>query len=207
MSLLSAPQQERLIDGLAGPGWAVVTDVGTPALRAALRNEASGLARAGALRPAGIGQGAGTQRHETVRKDRIAWLAADASPAQGEYLAGIAALQAALNRSLYLGLVDVEAHYAQYLPGDYYRKHRDRFERDDARTVSTVYYLNPGWRAEEGGALQIFAPDEPARCELEVAPEDGVLVCFLSERIWHAVADTARERLSIAGWLRRPRLL
>lgn len=207
MSLFRPEQLAAVLDGLAGPGWAVLAGVGEPGLRAALRADMAALQARGALKAAGVGQGSAQQRNEDIRRDRIAWLDAQASPAQAAYLAGIAELSAALNRELYLGLADVEAHFACYGPGDFYQRHLDRFRTDDARIVSTVYYLNPDWPESGGGCLEIYDPAEPERLVAAVPPGDGVFACFRSDTVWHAVAPTQRERLSIAGWLRRARSL
>lgn len=207
MSLFNPTQTEQLIAGLAGPGWAVLSGIGAPGLREGLRRELDALRVAGRLKSAGIGQGGRFQHNDAVRRDSIAWLDESAGGAQAEYLAGIAVLSAALNRELYLGLNDAEAHFAHYAPGAFYQRHLDRFVSDGARTVSTVYYLNPSWSGEDGGCLEIYDPIEPLRRVAEILPEDGVFACFLSDRIWHGVAPTKRERASIAGWLRRPALL
>ena len=206
MSLLTESQLAAIADGLAGPGWVVLKDVGSPELRAALRAEIEQLAESARLQPAGVGQGNVHQLNTEVRRDNIAWLDASQGAAQAYYLAGVEALIADLNRELYLGLRDAEAHFAAYEPGAFYVRHLDRFRTDSARTVSTVYYLNPGWTADDGGCLEIFDPQMPERRIAEIVPEDGVFVCFLSDRIWHAVAATReRTRYSIAGWLRRAR--
>lgn len=204
MSLLTEEQLAAVFDGLTGPGWVVLDGVGTPALREGLRAELCALRERGGLKAAGVGQGTAHQRNEAVRRDRIAWLEPGAGPAQAEYLSGLDGLCAALNRELYLGLVDAEAQFAWYASDAFYKPHLDRFRSDDARTVSTVFYLNPDWPAEGGGELEIYATEQPERLVARIPPEDGRFAVFLSDRIWHAVAPTTRDRLSIAGWLRRP---
>ncbi|MBI2381028.1 MAG: 2OG-Fe(II) oxygenase [Gammaproteobacteria bacterium] len=206
MDIFTPEQLEAVLDGLTGPGWVVLRSVGSPELRAALRAELNALRESGGLKAAGVGQGGAHRRNEDIRGDSIAWLDATASPAQAQYLAGIDQLIAELNRQLFLGLKDAEAHFAWYTPEAFYKPHLDRFRSDDARTVSTVFYLNPDWPEDGGGELEIYDPEDPERLIARVPPEDGSLAVFLSDRIWHAVAPTRRDRLSIAGWLRRPRL-
>jgi SM-20-related protein len=106
-------------------------------------------------------------------------------------------LRVALNRRLFLGLDEVEAHYARYPPGAHYAKHRDRFRDDDARIVSFVTYLNPDWREGDGGELHLWLDSG----RLEITPDVGSL-CFLSE-LEHEVQPAIVERASIAAWLRR----
>ena len=109
-------------------------------------------------------------------------------------------LRQALNQAFYLGLADYESHFAHYPPGAFYQKHLDRFRDDDRRTVSAVLYLNDDWQADQGGALRLY-PDggEP----LDVLPEAGTLVLFMSADLPHEVLPATRERLSLTGWFRR----
>jgi SM-20-related protein len=100
-------------------------------------------------------------------------------------------------------LVELEAHYARYLPGAAYARHLDRFRDDDARAISLVLYLNDDWHSADGGELRLFeAPGarEPALC---VLPRAGTLVVLRADAIEHEVALARRERWSVAAWLRR----
>jgi SM-20-related protein len=133
-----------------------------------------------------------------VRGDATLWLDdARTGDAAAAYLAQLDALRVALNRRLFLGVDEVEAHYALYPPGASYAKHRDRFRDDDARVVSFVTYLNPDWGDEDGGALRLSLDDG----DIDIAPRTGS-VCFLSE-LEHEVLPATRDRLSIAAWMRR----
>jgi SM-20-related protein len=196
---------ERAIgEGLAVCGFAVVPGFLAPDAALALRAEGERRRAAGELRPARVGRGDAARRDEAIRGDEICWLdAAAASAPERALLARFEALRGALNRGLFLGLAELEAHYARYAPGAGYARHLDRFRDDDARAISLVLYLNDAWREGDGGALQLFGgPDaiEPAR---SVSPIAGTLVALRSDTIPHAVAPAHRERWSIAGWLRR----
>lgn len=150
------------------------------------------------LVPAAVGHGAGRSLHQAVRGDATLWLDDPRTgPAAADYLAALDALRIALNRRLFLGADEVEAHYAAYAPGARYARHRDRFRDSDARVLSFVSYLNPDWGEEDGGALRLWL--EPGA--LDIAPRTGS-VCFLSE-LEHEVLPSARERCSIAAWMRR----
>ncbi|MEZ4448207.1 MAG: 2OG-Fe(II) oxygenase [Nannocystaceae bacterium] len=192
----------RITDGLAEGGLAVVEDAVPPAIGEALQAEAEALEAAGRWQAAAVGRAADRRIDHAIRSDRIAWLGAAVSPAQAAYLDGLEALTVHLRRSLFLGVHAVEAHFACFEPGAYYTRHLDRFRLRGARLVSTVFYLNPEWRAGDGGALRIYDPDDEDRVIAEVAPRLGTFCAFLSDRIWHEVLPAARRRLSVAGWLR-----
>ena len=115
----------------------------------------------------------------------------------------MAEVQQALNRALFLGLFEYEAHFAHYPPGAFYRRHLDSFRGRANRVVSTVGYLNPDWPEDGGGEMVLYAPDEPEREVARVRPSAGTFACFLAERVPHEVLPTRLPRASIAGWFRR----
>jgi len=164
----------------------------------ALREDLRRLQACAALTPAAVGRGKAHGLRTDIRGDATLWLDdARAGAVAVTYLATLDALRIALNRRLFLGLDEVEAHYAAYPAGAHYAKHRDRFRDSDLRVVSFVTYLNPDWRDEDGGALRLSL----AAGEIDVVPRSGS-VCFLSE-LEHEVLPGTRERNSIAGWMRR----
>jgi SM-20-related protein len=109
-----------------------------------------------------------------------------------------------LNRELQLGLFELEAHFAAYPPGAFYRRHRDQQTGSNIRVVSCVLYLNSDWKgADDGGQLRLYLDSEQSANYQDVPPEGGTLVCFMSERFWHEVLPASRLRLSLTGWFRR----
>ena len=110
-------------------------------------------------------------------------------------------LRVAINRSLFLGLFDLEMHFAVYPPGAGYQRHLDRFRDDDRRSVTVILYLNEHWTREDGGLLRFWP--EPESAPLDIVPCGGTLVSFLSDRFWHEVLPARRERMSLTGWFRR----
>lgn len=73
----------------------------------------------------------------------------------------------------------------------------------ELRTLTAILYLNPDWQGADGGSLRLYTdPGRPDRY-VEIAPRGGTLVAFLSARFEHEVMPAARERLSLACWLRR----
>jgi SM-20-related protein len=195
------PVRRAIVDGIARNGYAVAPGFLAPGEIAALRARAIARDRAGDLTAAAVGRGTQRTVDRAIRGDRIRWIdAAGATPAEQSLLAALDALRAELNRALQLGLFELEAHYAIYPAGAGYATHVDRFRDDDARVLSLVLYLNDDWQDGEGGTLQLTLPDGS---RIDVAPEGGTLVAFLSDRFPHAVQPASRDRVSIAGWFRR----
>lgn len=192
-----------ILDALVERGWCVAPDFLPAAAVAELRNECLARHQAGAFHRAGVGSGSAQVINE-VRGDAIQWIEADdPAPALRAYLDATEALRQAVNRELYLGLEQLEAHFAVYPHGAFYKKHLDRFRDDDRRSLTAIVYLNPDWTAEDGGLLR-FWPDPSGEGEaLEIVPTGGTLVTFLADRFWHEVTPARRERLAVTGWFKR----
>ena len=200
MTTLSRATLDPLLDDLAEQGWAIVANALPADLTLELAQECRARANQGALQPAGVGRGSAHGVQEGVRGDHIQWLEPGQCAAGDRYLGMLDDLRGQLNQALYLGLEDYEGHFALYPPGTFYQKHLDRFRDDDRRAVSAVFYLNSDWLPEQGGALRLYLADGR---ELDVLPEAGTLVLFLSADLPHEVLPAGRERLSLTGWLRR----
>lgn len=170
-----------------------------PDLIAELRRDLEAHQVAGEMKQAGIGRGAQLSVQPDIRNDVTLWLDGE-SGAQNEYLRLMDALRVDLNRVLTLGLFDFEAHYALYEAGGFYKKHVDALKGQRNRVVSTVTYLTPGWREEDGGHLVLY--DEHDRELQRILPLSGLLAVFMSEEIPHEVLPPRRARSSIAGWYR-----
>ncbi|MBH2033098.1 MAG: 2OG-Fe(II) oxygenase [Pseudomonadales bacterium] len=200
MTTLSRTTLDQLLDDLAEQGWAIVANALPVDLTLELAQECRARANQGGLQPAGVGRGSAHGVQEGVRGDHIQWLEPGQCAAGDRYLTMLNDLRGQLNQALYLGLEDYEGHFALYPPGTFYQKHLDRFRDDDRRAVSAVFYLNSDWLPEQGGALRLYLADGR---ELDVLPEAGTLVVFLSADLPHEVLPATRERLSLTGWLRR----
>lgn len=198
-SLVEADDPDALAEALATTGACLVPGLAPARVLDALRGDLVRLRQAGALLPAAVGRAQSRSQRSDIRGDSTLWLDDPrCGAAAGEYLAALDALRLQLNRRLFLGLADVEAHYAAYPAGTGYALHRDRFRDSDARVLSLVSYLNDDWQPLHGGALRIHLDGGP----VEVFPRAGASVCFLSE-LEHEVLPATRERLSIAAWMRR----
>ena len=190
-----------LADEIAARGWCVTDRFVASTLSRSLRDEARSRWAKGAYHAAGIGAGRSPAVRSDVRGDHIVWLEPQgASPAQQACLARFEGLRLALNRTLQLGLFDFECHFTVYPAGARYVRHLDRFKGDTRRALSCVLYLNAHWRTEDGGQLRLYLDEGHW---MDVLPESGTLVAFLSERFEHEVLPARRERLSLTGWFRR----
>jgi SM-20-related protein len=185
---------------LSAHGWSGCADFVSHDLAARLRSEAQHLATSGAFLPAAVGSGARRSVSRGIRGDDTCWLTERRSPVVDETLACFEQLRLGLNAELQLGLFEFEAHFARYRPGSAYAAHFDRLAGSTRRILSVVLYLNENWRAEEGGALRLYADSTSSREFHDFLPQDRQLVLFLSERFEHEVLPATRERLSITGW-------
>ena len=185
-------------DALTTKGWCVLPRLLPEETTAALAEECAAMHAAHRMTPARVG---GARTTTPLRGDHTRWFEMNAlSEAQRPFVEALEALRHTLNRSLMLGLVESEAHYAVYAPGARYARHLDRLRHSDARVVSAVYYLNEAWDPDDGGALRLYLDEGRTH---DVMPQAGTLVLFLSDRFEHEVLPATRERMSIACWMRR----
>ncbi len=189
-----------MIDGLSGQGWAVVEGYFPQDMMAGLLQDVMERKSASALKIAGTGRD-GKNGAGTVRTDETLWLDGS-NDWQKTYLDRMGFLQQTLNRALFLGLKDYEAHYALYQPGGFYQKHLDSLHGARNRIVSCVTYLTPEWTEADAGRLVLYDRDDTDREVARILPKAGTLAVFLSEEIPHEVRPPNRERASIAGWFR-----
>lgn len=194
---------------LAEQGWTVQQEFLPAATLAALYAELQELHAAGRFREAGVGRGTGQTVQSSIRNDRIYWLnEQELTPTQAAYWQTMDALRLTLNRELYLSLVGLEAHYAVYAPGGYYKKHVDRFQNADERVISATLYLNPDWTDADGGQLRLYTENQNGEDRyVETLPRAGTLALFRSDKVPHEVLPSTRTRFSLTGWFRRRSLL
>ena len=190
----------NLLMDLQTKGWSVQDDFFSADFTQALMDEAESIQNEFMLQ-AGVGR---KQDHQIVldaRRDCIQWI--DPNKAiRTDFLKMMADFRVALNRRLFLGLFDYEAHFARYEKGAFYEKHLDAFKGESNRILSTVLYLNEGWQEGEGGELVIYDENDPAIEIGRFYPKKGRLAVFLSECFYHEVVVANRTRHSIAGWFR-----
>ena len=199
---------EEIIDALVEPGWIVRQGLFSDDYLRQLVAEVYSLWQSANFRRAKIGQGDAQTMQTEIRSDFIHWLDPEQlTPLQQQYWDFIQQLRE-INRTLYLGLVNFEAHFAVFPEGAFYKKHLDQFKTTQLRMVTCLLYLNENWQAEDGGQLRIYDPADPSsESYFEVLPTFGTFVCFRSDLIYHEVLPAHRERFSLTGWLRKEILL
>ncbi len=190
---------DQAVAALEGPGWGVIDHFLPETLWHALAERAEHRFQQGDFHDAGIG--ARAELRPGVRGDAICWLSPQPSdPLEGQFLARIEALRLAINRRLWLGLMEYECHYARYPVGARYQRHLDQVRGRQARTVTLITYLNRDWQAADGGALRIHPENADP---VEILPQGGRAVIFLSAELEHEVLPARRPRLALTGWYRR----
>ena len=143
--------------------------------------------------------GESVRRRTSNRGDFTCWLREPLFPPERELLLELERLRLELNREAFLGLFELELHYAWYPPGAGYERHVDQPQGTTQRRVSLALYLNVDWEPEAGGMLRIFDADGGCR---DIEPIAGRLVCFLTPGREHSVLPAQRERFSVSGWVR-----
>lgn len=165
-----------------------------------LRKKAEQRLSQGDFRQAKIGKQRDANHHFDIRKDSICWLDEDENDtALCAYFSKIRELAKTLNRTLFLGLVDFETHFAVYQPGSFYKKHVDQFTNTLQRRISCVYYLNADWHESFAGQLKLYDCED--QLLTQVFPQPNRFICFRSE-LPHEVCETKKNRYSIAGWMK-----
>lgn len=200
----SLPTQNAIlsiIENIAKQGYAIVEHFLSPQEVKALVAQANALKSAGEMHKASIG--IAKKESAEIRGDFIHWIEeGQASAGEAAYLQAMTALQQDINQAFFLGLFELESHFAIYPPGAGYQKHLDQFIGKEERKVSCILYLNENWSADDGGELKMYLDKQDETNFIEIAPNAGTLVVFLSADFLHEVLPAKRERMSITGWFR-----
>ena len=87
---------------------------------------------------------------------------------------------------------------------------------DNGRVLTVLYYCNPGWRSEHGGAIRLFPPERGAARSragggggagareepVDVEPHGDRLLVFWSDaRTPHAVLPAEVDRYAVTFWM------
>lgn len=192
--------ENQLADEIYHPGFHIIDNFLDHHHYHALRTTIHTVHNNGYFRDAKIGHQAGAAHNARIRKDQIYWLDQTTDEqATLAYFGAVNKICTALNRALFLGLVEYEAHFAVYNPGTFYKKHVDQFATTKARRISCVYYLNDTWREADGGELILY--DKTEQLLTTVQPLANRFICFNSD-LPHEVCTTHQMRYSISGWLK-----
>jgi SM-20-related protein len=184
---------------LSASGISIRDQFASPAEVLALRECAHAREVRGGFAPARVGRQGAERRRENIRGDYTCWLNEPMLPAERLLTHRMEELRRQLNRDAFLGLFELELHYARYSAGAAYSRHVDQPLGSTQRKLSLVLYLNSGWQSTDGGVLRIHNADDGF---VDVEPLAGRLVCFLTPGREHEVLQARRERLSISGWFR-----
>ncbi|AZN63018.1 hypothetical protein F946_00054 [Acinetobacter johnsonii ANC 3681] len=132
-----------------------------------------------------------------IRSDHILWLNPELV-ISNHHVQALYSLGQELNRAFYLGIRDVEAHFACYNAGEFYALHRDNPQGKNGRMISTVYYLHEDWQDDWGGELHLQDKNDIWHV---LQPQPNRIALFQSDLL-HEVLEAKHQRLSITGWLR-----
>lgn len=192
---------EKILNEMEQQGWSVQENFFSADLIQQLNETLSSFRQQGMLNQAGIGRKENFHIEQSIRSDQICWFDSNKlNDSQKKYLRISQELQDAINQRFYLGLFELEAHFALYSPNAFYKRHLDQHKNRDTRVVTLITYLNENWKEEDGGELQLYLKNGKT---ISVLPKAGTVVCFLSAEYEHEVLPSIRERASLTGWFRK----
>lgn len=188
---------EEIIQSLMDSGYGCVDDWISKEQTDHLRKHLLSRYDEDVFKRAGIGNKFNLTLSDEVRKDSIFWLDRNSmTDTEHLFFDKLSHFTGYLNRTCFTGIADYEFHYAVYEKGAFYKKHVDRFNNDDKRRFSMVYYLTDNWKDGDGGELSLYGKS-PAL----IQPKGGRLV-FFDSTLEHEVLQSNTQRLSITGWLK-----
>ncbi|WP_173912369.1 2OG-Fe(II) oxygenase [Acinetobacter sp. Marseille-Q1618] len=182
---------DQILDDLDQQGFAIIDDVYPTDYIQALVNECS--SHLNEFREAGIQNGVVSN----IRSDHILWINDNLNIAQ-HHIETLKQLSNTLNRAFYLGINDIEAHFACYHAGEFYALHRDNPQGKNGRMISAVYYLHEQWQENWGGQLHLQDKNNQWHY---IQPKPNRIAMFQSDLL-HEVIEAKHQRLSITAWLR-----
>jgi SM-20-related protein len=192
---------ENILNDIEQQGWSVQENFFAPGLVNELHQTLTSFRRQGLLNQAGIGRKEGYHIEPSIRSDEISWFdETNLNPAQKNFLAQTKELQDKINQRFFLGLFELEVHFALYSPNAFYKRHLDQHKNHDTRVITLITYLNENWDKADGGELLLYLKNGQS---VSVSPNAGTVVCFLSAEFEHEVLPAKRERASLTGWFRK----
>ena len=182
---------DQILDDLVQHGFAIIDDAySNDYVHQLIEECTSNLNR---FREAAIQNGVISK----IRSDHILWLNPELV-ISNQHVQALFSLGQELNRAFYLGIRDVEAHFACYNAGEFYALHRDNPQGKNGRMISTVYYLHEDWQDDWGGELHLQDKNDIWHV---LQPKPNRIALFQSDLL-HEVLEAKHQRLSITGWLR-----
>ena len=190
-SFTSSWNLNQILDDLNEFGFALIDDVYSAEYAESLVQECS--THLAEFRVAGVQNGVVSH----IRSDHILWIDGQLPIAQ-QHIQALEEFSQALNQAFYLGIKEVEAHFACYNAGEFYALHRDNPQQKNDRMISTVFYLHKDWQEDWGGQLRL--QDKNGQWHI-IQPWPNRLAIFQSDLL-HEVLRSNHQRLSITAWLR-----
>lgn len=192
---------DSILSDLEQKGWSVQEHFFSKELIQILRNELDDFHQQGIFKQAGIGRGSNFNIESSIRQDEIYWIDQNkTTAAQEQYFSIMQQLQNAINQRFYMGLHELEVHFALYPEAAFYKRHLDQHKNHDTRVLSVITYLNENWAVEDGGELQLYLKNGQA---VSIIPDAGTFVCFVSAEFEHEVLPARQQRASLTGWFRK----
>ena len=191
MPLPKSWNADQILNDLDQHGFALIDDAYSSEYTQALLEECT--SHFNQFRDAAIQNGVVSQ----IRSDHILWINDELKIAQ-QHIDYLNALSEQLNQAFFLGIQEVEAHFACYNAGEFYALHRDNPQQKNGRPISTVYYLHEEWQEDWGGELRLQDKNEQWHV---IAPKPNRIAIFQSDLL-HEVIQAKQQRLSITAWLR-----
>lgn len=182
---------DQILDDLDQHGFSIVDDAYSSEYQHAVSQEC--LSHLNEFRNAAIQNGV----VNNIRSDHILWLQPEFQISH-LHIQTLQQFSQILNRAFYLGIKDVEAHFACYHAGEFYTLHRDNPQDKNGRMISSVYYLHDQWQKDWGGELRL--QDKHGQWHI-IQPKPNRMALFQSDLL-HEVLISKQQRLSITAWLR-----
>ncbi|WP_425879529.1 2OG-Fe(II) oxygenase [Acinetobacter sp. TWP2-2-3] len=182
---------DQILDDLDQHGFSIVDDAYSSEYQHAVSQEC--LSHLNEFRNAAIQNGV----VNNIRSDHILWLQPEFQISH-RHIQTLQQFSQVLNRAFYLGIKDVEAHFACYHAGEFYTLHRDNPQDKNGRMISSVYYLHEQWQKDWGGELRL--QDKHGQWHI-IQPKPNRMALFQSDLL-HEVLISKQQRLSITAWLR-----
>jgi SM-20-related protein len=190
-SLAESWNLDQILDDLNEFGFALIDDVYSNEYIQSLVHECT--SHLAEFRAAGVQNGVVSH----IRSDHILWIDGQLPIAQ-QHIKALEEFSQALNQTFYLGIKEVEAHFACYNAGEFYALHRDNPQQKNDRMISTVFYVHESWQEDWGGQLRL--QDKNGQWHI-IQPSPNRLAIFQSDLL-HEVLRSKQQRLSITAWLR-----
>lgn len=191
-SILTDELFEHIFTQLNEKGFAIIDELYPVSQLDYIRNEC--IINLQRFRQAEIQNG----RIDDIRSDHILWID-DHLPLAQQHSACLLHIAEQLNRAFYFGIYEVEAHFAHYHAGEFYKLHRDNPHNKNGRVISTVFYLHQDWQDGHGGELRL--QDKHNEWHI-IQPKPNRLAIFQSDLL-HEVLLSHQDRYSITAWLRQ----